>query len=118
MKQRKFYQARTLFSGLVIGKDPNVYYVGVPGCQNYDSNSNFSKVKNFYVLHDGKEMLIPNWHKNDAIRTFDDYSGRGHYKLAYFAWKPIVEPEEVSVTKALGGMVGTPEWENLRIKLH
>ncbi len=117
-KPPKIYKARTLFHGSVVGKDPTVLFVGIPGGQNYESNNNFSKEKNFIVDFEGKRMTIKNWHKAEAFRKFDDLQGRGTYTLAYFQWKPIEEPEQVSATLALGGMVGTPEWENLRDKLH
>ena len=105
MKQTKVYHAKTLFSGKVIGKDPNVKLVGVPGAQNFESKSNYAKEKNFKVEHDGKFMTIKNWHDNEGIRTFDDMQGRGNYKLAYFTWRPeeaIDEP--VPLYKAYANM--------------
>ena len=87
----KIYIAKTLFSGGTIGKDPNARYVAVPGGQNFPTKSNFAKEKKFKVIHEEQFMIIENWHKANAIRTFDDMNGRGQYKLAYFEWKPFKE---------------------------
>ena len=106
------YRAKTLFSGSVIGKDPDTLYIGVPGGQNYKSDHNFSSAKNFTVYYNDQKMVIKNWHKNDAIRTFDDMQGRGNYKLAYFLWKPIKEVEQIS---AFGAFANMPE--DMRNKL-
>lgn len=115
----KVYTAKTLFSGSVIGKDKELKLVGVPGGQNFESKSNYAKEKKgFKVEHEGKYMFIKNWHNNLGIRTFDDYSGRGNYKLAYFEWKPDQIDEIVSTDNALLKLAGTSEWEKLRAKLH
>ena len=91
MKKPKIYFAKTLFSGAVVGKDPKTLYIGIPGGQQYKTEQNFSKEKNFKVMYNGEKMIIENWHKADAYRKFDDISGRGLYTLAYFLWNPIIE---------------------------
>lgn len=96
-KKRRVYTAKTLFDGMkAIGKEG--LYVGVPGGQQYETIANYSKVKNFYVEHNGERMLIENWHKADGFRKFDDMQGRGTYTLAYFKWNP--EPKEDYAHKA------------------
>jgi hypothetical protein len=113
----KVYVAKTLFRGVVVGKE-DVDFVGIPGGQNYQSKHDYSSEKNFIVVHDGKSMKIKNWHKAEAFRKFDDFNGRGNYTLAYFAWKPEQEPERVNTNHALSKMAERPEWEDLRRQLH
>ena len=122
-KAPKIYKARTLFSGKVIGKDPAINYVGVPGAQTYESKNNFSKEKNFLVEYNGDQMRVANWHINEAIRTFDDIQGRGHYKLAYFKWQPIEAEVILNPTFAIANSINkSPKtkkaWDNLRKMLH
>jgi hypothetical protein len=90
MKLKKVYYAKTLFDGKVVGKDGGLY-VGVPGGQQYSTKENFSSEKDFSVIYQGKKMVIPNWHRAEAFRKFDDRAGRGTYTLGYFLWKPLEE---------------------------
>ena len=115
----KTYNAKTLFSGVVVGKEDKKF-VGIPGGQNYESKSDFSSEKNFKVTYNGEVMFIKNWHKAEAFRKFDDRDGRGQYTLAYFEWKPYRESFDraVSPQEALLKLADTPEWEKLREKLH
>lgn len=71
------YQAKTLFSGIVIGVEPSLHLVGVPNNKPYTR-----------AYFQGEYMTL---HEKDILgyRTFDDKFGRDKlYKLAYYEWKP------------------------------
>lgn len=114
----KTYKAKSLFTGYKIGLVNSNLYVGVPGKQSYPHKENFEDEKNFEVIYMDKKMKIRSWKKAQAYHTFDDFQGRGTYTLAYFQWKPIIEPEQISVFGVMDKMVGTPEWEKTRELLH
>jgi len=115
----KTYNAHTLFSGVVVGKEDKKF-VGVPGGQNYESKSDFSSEKNFKVYYNGDVMFIKNWHRAEAFRKFDDQQGRGTYTLAYFEWKPYSKiNDSISINPmSLTGMADLPGWDKLGKKLH
>lgn len=112
----KIYKAKTLFQGYKIGAMNADMYVGVPGGQDYPSEENFKKEKNFIVVHDGKEMKIRDWNKALFKHQFDDLKGRGKYWLAYFKWNP---KEDEVVVSAFSAMASMPEKmkEEIKIKL-
>ena len=114
MKKTKYYQAKSLFDGKVIGKEGK--YVAVP-----------NKFKDYRIIvnYDNKEMTIEKWLNADGFRKFPDKFGRKdeqgntiQYTLGYFKWNPIVVEEYFDTTQSLKKLAGTPEWELLRIKLH
>ena len=115
----KIYNAKTLFSGVVVGKEDKKF-VGIPGGQNYVSKNDFSSEKNFKVIYNNQVMFIKNWHKAEAFRKFDDRDGRGTYILAYFEFKPYVESFDkvVNPHEALIRLADRPEWIELGKKLH
>ena len=86
----KIYKARTLFSGMVIGRG-NKKFVGVPGAMTYKSHEDFAKEKGFIVEYQGTQMKIEDWYKAESFRKFEDRSGRGSYTLAYFEWQPTIQ---------------------------
>jgi len=73
----KFYRARTLFDGSVIGKSGK--YVAVP--------EKGLKGHKITVEYGGNHMIIDDWLKADAFRRFPDKWGRGTYSLGYFKWQ-------------------------------
>lgn len=78
-KKTRIYNARTLFSGRVIGKDINNKYVAVP--DTYKDN---------YIIadHMGKKMEIPDWSAAEAYRVFEDkFDRKKTYTLGYFRFK-------------------------------
>ncbi len=119
MKTPKIYNAKTLFSGVVVGKEDKKF-VGIPGGMNYESKQDFCNEKNFSVLYNGEKMIIPNWHKAEAFRKFDDFQGRGQYTLGYFEWSPQFNMDQApaSAIGVMGAMVGSSEWEKMRRMLH
>jgi hypothetical protein len=87
MKELKYYQAKTLFNGMVIGKEG--LYIAVP------DKLKAYKIK---VRHNGHYMIIDKWLNADGFRKFPDKFGRKdvngntkQYTLGYFLWKPIKE---------------------------
>lgn len=77
-KKERVYNARTLFSGRVIGKDIGNKYVGVP--DTYKDN-------HIIVRYGDERMEIPDWNAAEAYRVFEDKFNRNkNYTLGYFKY--------------------------------